>query len=459
MMKSSQAPLPKFSSGANFSYTFSLDNPTVFACHGKPPSLQPIRRISSKGMSPPVSHPSRRLIRKALGLDTPKTIHATPLSPVVEEKTEDRSPATSSTAYSQPQDSGSLLDLDMTPTTESFGSIGGSTGRTPQTHTSSLLADLLSPTLSSGTPALNSSTDPFSPTVPTQTSASTSKEAAQLVSLANAISILCKETLSVVMKAGKIISYDCKGGISLKWQPNAVQHMEMSRPLSAAPLSFTFRSPSESVQALSISSSLFGSIPTVTKVGAGLFDTSVRISVDDMSDMSSPAGLALYEYIGGNSNKKGPFSARNSLQIDAEKADTVQLTVVIDVNRDPGAEVRVRDTKVQVSLAAITNKVAIDDITMVPDGSFDRNKRIITWLCQDFPAGDSSFITLTALIKLQAGQPSLEASFLTSAILPMMIKSQWTDLVSSSKIENAQLSNREAVNHQMKVTQIEYKIA
>jgi hypothetical protein len=123
-------------------------------------------------------------------------------------------------------------------------------------------------------------------------------------------------------------------------------------------------------------------------------------------------------------------------------------------------EMKFRGTKVQVSLASVMAKLSFEDVTMTPSGSFDRNKRVITWLCDDWSGSELSQLHFSADIKYPADQHEIAANpTLLAGFLPTMVRTQVVDLVSGLAIEKVSVNNENDVSNVSKTTQIEVKVA
>lgn len=291
---------------------------------------------------------------------------------------------------------------------------------------------------------------------------------APLSKLAQSLSIAVRESLTLVCRNGKVTSQPGTGSVSLKLQNLSrplLTNGEVDELLESGTLSLQAHDMGNSIKSWDISSTLFESIPNVVKSPeTKRYDTSIKVVGGDKNAISSSQGLPLYDYTfsrGSTSASSLPIRVQNKL---SPKSSSIEFTMTVDF--DPTAiaaskrEVKFRSTKVQISLASVMAKLSFDDVTMTPSGSFDRNKRVITWLCEDWSGSELSQLHFTAEIKYPADQHEIAANpTLLSGFLPTMVRTQVMDLVSGLAIQKASINDEYDVSNVSKTSQIELKVA
>lgn len=299
-------------------------------------------------------------------------------------------------------------------------------------------------------------------------SATTKSSETPLSKLAQSLSVAVRESWTIVCRNGKVSSQPGTGSVSLKLQNLSrplLSNSEVDELLESGTLSLAAHDIGNNIKSWDISSTLFESIPNVVKSPeTKRYDSSLQVVGGDKKAIFSSQGLPLYEYTfsrGSTSTHSLPIRVQNKL---SHKLSAIEFTMTIDI--DPTAiaaskqEMKFRGTKVQVSLATIMAKLSFEDVTMTPSGSFDRNKRVITWLCDDWSGSELHQLHFSADIKYPADQHDIAANpTLLSGFLPTMVRTQVVDLVSGLAIEKVSVNGDHDVSNVSKTTQIELKVA
>lgn len=289
-----------------------------------------------------------------------------------------------------------------------------------------------------------------------------------LSKLAQSLSVAVRESWTIVCRNGKVGSQPGTGSVSLKLQNLSrplLNNAEVDELLDSGTLSLAAHDVGNSIKSWDISSTLFESIPNVVKSPeTKRYDSTIQVIGGDKKAIFSSQGLPLYDYTfsrGSTSAHTLPIRVQNKL---SHKSSSIEFTMTIDI--DPMAitaskqETKFRGTKVQVSLASVMAKLSFDDVTMTPSGSFDRNKRVITWLCDDWSGRELSQLHFSADIKYPTDQHEIAANpTLLAGFLPTMVRTQVVDLVSGLTIEKVSINNENDVSNVSKTTQIELKVA
>lgn len=305
-------------------------------------------------------------------------------------------------------------------------------------------------------------------------SLSQNSERSSLSNLAQNMSVSIRESSSLVCKNNTVISHESSGTIAIKLQQSQISDSVVRSDLNSADITINAMDSRNAIKSWDISSSLFESLPEVKKRSDNnLYETKLKILGDDAKPLFLYQPLSLYEYKYSVVNEEKtsllPFRVRNQLSKHDEETDTYssinfQMWIDVDLSHilssDQKKDVKLRGTKVQVSFASLLSKITIEDITMQPSGSFDRNKRLVTWLAEDICFDSSTQLVFTASLKYSSEQTNIvESQSLLEKFLPTMLKTQIFELLSGLKFPEVALGVDEKLVNLSKITQVEYKIA
>lgn len=247
------------------------------------------------------------------------------------------------------------------------------------------------------------------------------------------ITIQLKENLFMVEKANSITSFEVKGSVFAKANsPEAVKQSELK-------MTFDHAQHIHQVNDTTKKRSL-----AITK-GDQAYEIKSAFHTDDSADIASATGLLLVDYATLPQFRPLPVRAKNKILHIGYSSD--ELQVVVQAALNPQFTGVFKAIKVQVSIAAIMNLIPVKDARMDPMGSFDKNKKIISWLHEDVTvssAAPAPKLTFTATIPItEADKVHLTPEFMLT-VLPMIFKAQLTAAVSGLSLA-AKFSEKELV--------------
>jgi hypothetical protein len=310
--------------------------------------------------------------------------------------------------------------------------------------------------------------------------ASTVDENDPAVKLAHDLNFSCRETVNIVSRQGKLVSYVAKGSYVLKVKHSSrrLSDTELGALLASQELSLTAYDSLSTVKSWEISSALFESLPSVEKPRPQEYLSKVKIIGDDRKLLFGANGLNLFEYdfsvmptASNDSLSKVPLKVQNRTSAPVvmsanPSSSTIDFFLSVDFDfpeslEENGMELKLRGTKVQVALNAIMGKVTIEDVTMQPSGSYDRNKRIITWEKEEVALSESKRLEFRASMKFPSEQSEAvnTNNYLDNLFLPTMVRTQMQQLLSGIVFTDARFGGTSVPLKLSKSTQLEYKIA